>query len=482
MTVAELMADEVANRYWIFTLQRDQPISVYLTAFEIRTDLDGRPNETYYQITKHWGYTDEMWQDYSNVMNDVINNWGVASSGVTGSGSCTTSTNTPSTSCSTQEDVLSGMTAQEFIDKLNPMIPDFKKVAECGDVPWQMMASINLREVGLSKEFNGSGANGAEGPWQIDPTSELWGTVDHFDFVEAGCAVAKTELQNKAKNGPVGRPLRADMDANNHDDEVSIKDAFFGYNGRGGWQKNVAKGCTPAFDGHEDWNFDCSAYVMNNWDSNHTDMVINDDFYDPNDGTWKTFYKLVNSTYAADGTILVYGGNCNLTTGVVNGLSLPTAAGKGINSQFFNGHIGIDIANSEGDPIFAIADGDILNSGWDERGGYYVLQHVPAGVAGNTNERWVYYGHIAPTGFPEPGAQVKAGQQIATTGPHYVDRNGVSVRNGVSGGPHLHFDIRTTTSGADDPTIHVNPCMIDLYKQGYPDLDCVNFGSQGVGW
>jgi murein DD-endopeptidase MepM/ murein hydrolase activator NlpD len=485
-TITELMADEPGNRYWIFTLSRDQAISVYLTAQEIRSDLDGHPGMLYRDITLTWSpdYAD-YWQNYSNIMNDVLTNWGMAPGATTGS--CTASTTSPSGSCSTMPDSLQGMTDEEFVSKINQYMDDFKKVAACGDVPWQMMAAINMREVGLDVNYVGPGSGGAMGPWQVDPTSELWGQVDPLDFQAAGCAVAKIELQNKAKNGPVGRPLRADMDPANHDDEVSIKDAFFGYNGRGGWQSNVARGCTPATDGHDDWNFDCSAYVMNNMDENHKDMCINGDFCDGQDGTWKVFLKLYYSTYGADGKILVYGGQCNLSTGAVNGIALPTAANTNINTHFFEPlgsalHIGLDIGNPEGAPVFAIADGDITNSGWDPKGGYYVLQHIPANTAGNSLERWVYYGHLDESGLPAPNSQVKAGQQIGKTGPHLVNRDGQLVTNGQQDGPHLHFDIRTTTSGAGDPTIHVNPCSIDQFKQGYPGMDCATWGNLGASW
>jgi hypothetical protein len=489
-TIAQLMSDEPANRYWIFTLSRDPAISVYLTAKEVKGDIDS--GSSYYHTVEGWGayYTDAVWQQYSNAMNDVLTNWGLAASSTPGLG-CTSATTVVGTSCSTIKDNLQGMTAEQFVAKINANMAAYKQISACANVPWQMMAAIHLRETGLDPNYRGAGLGGAEGPWQIDPTGSSWGTVDPYDFVAAGCAVAKIELQQKAQSGPVGRPLTADMDPDNHDNEVSIKDAFFAYNGRGGYQINVGKGCTENFDGHSDWNFDCSAYVMNNWDANHIGMCIGtagDPVCQDQDGTWKVYYKLVHSTYSSDGKLLVYGGQCVLTTGVVNGLAIPTAPNTAITSPFWVAqggglfHIGIDIANPEGQPVFAIANGDIINSGWDDLGGYYVLEHVPANVAGNSNERWVYYGHLDSSGFPAPGSQVKAGQQIGRTGPHMVNHNGQLVQNGDQTGPHLHFDIRTTTSGAMDPSIHVNPCSIDLFKQSYPGLDCSTYGNLGVAW
>jgi murein DD-endopeptidase MepM/ murein hydrolase activator NlpD len=491
-SISQLMSDEVGNRYWIFTLSRDPAMSVYLLASEIRGDLSGHPGELYRDVVFGWDPVNypALWPGYSNDMNDILTNWGLAPSSTPGLG-CTASTNTVATSCSTIKDNLQGMTDAEFISKINANMASYKKISACANVPWQMMAAIHLRETGLDPNYRGggSGDGGALGPWQIDPSGSSWGSVDPYNFEAAGCAVAKIELQAKASSGPVGRPLTATMDPDVHDNEISIKDAFFAYNGRGGYQINVGKGCTENYEGHSDWNFDCSAYVMTNWDANHLGMCINDASYcQDQDGTWKVYYKLVHSTYGSDGTLLVYGGQCTLTTGVVNGLALPTVANLGIGSTFFVDqgggfyHIGIDISNPEGSPVMAMANGDILNSGWDALGGYYVLEHVPANVAGNLNDRWVYYGHLDPAGLPAPGSQVKAGQQIGKTGPHTVVRDGQVVENGNQSAPHLHFDIRTTTSGAQDASIHVNPCSIDLFKQAYPAMKCDTNGNQGASW
>lgn len=479
-TIAELLANPSENKYWLFTLQRDQAMSVYITAAEIKGDM-GSGSKLYRDIIFGWGsYYSENWQHYSNILNDVITNWGIASTTNPALG-CSPST-TPNGSCGTLEDNLQGMSSEEFMQRINANLASYKKIAACANVPWQMMAAIHLREAGLRTDM-GEGLGGALGPWQIDPTGSSWGSVDPYNFEEAGCAVAKIELQSKASSGPVGRPLSQNMNPDNHDDEVSIKDAFFAYNGRGGYESNIARGCTPAFDGHDDWNFDCSAYVMNNWDANHTGMCINGNVCQDQDGTWKVFYKLVHSTYGADGRLEVYGGQCNTSSGVVNGLSLPTGPSITITSHFFEGgHIGIDIANTEGQPVMAMADGEVINSGWSDVGGYYVLQHVAAGVAGNTAERWVYYGHMDPSGLPSQGSQLKAGQQIGKTGPHMVMRNGQLVKNGTQSAPHLHFDIRTQPSETSSPSGHVNPCSIELFSQGYPGLNCNIWGNQGEKW
>jgi hypothetical protein len=318
-------------------------------------------------------------------------------------------------------------------------------------------------------------------PWQFDPDRDY-----SDDLPRATCAAAEL-LQQKAMEGPGGKKLTPNMDPDVYENEIALKDAFWGYNGRADFSNyNQSKGCTPNIDGHADWDWDCSGYVTSGWDSNHLNFeACGTDQGAPvcqtytYDGTWKIYYMLYHSTYGPDGKLLVYGGNCVLTTGVVNGLSIPTKSGLAINSQFFVGHIGIDIANAEGDPVFAIADGDVANSGWSDAGGYYILQHIPVNVAGNTAERWVWYGHLDPNGLPTVGSTLKAGQQIAKTGPHMVEHNGQTVTNGDSSGPHLHFDIRTISDEDTNSSGHVNPCSIDLFKQSYPTLQCNN---EGVSW
>lgn len=477
MTIDQLMASESSNRRWIFTLQRDQAISVYLLAQELRSDMDGRPSMKFAQVMEQWGgyyQSQETKQRYSNIMNDVLLNWGIVGSGTTDQ-VCKVGASTTNSNCSTMEDKLGGMSVEEFTTRINENMDAYKRIAECANVPWEMMAAIHLRETGLDANYNGPGSGGALGPWQIDPTGPLYGEIDPYNFEEAGCSVGKVELQGKAQSGPLGRPLSQNMDPTKKDDEYSIKDAFFAYNGRAGWEGNVEKGCTPALDGNPELNFDCSGYVMNNWDAKHTDMCIgtaSGPFCDTNDGTWKTYYKLHFSTFDAQGKLLVYGGKCNLNSEVIDGYAAPTKPGLNINSQFFApSHEGIDIANQAGDPIFALSDGEIIASGWVDMGGYYLILHIAA--RGSQPEMYVYYGHLEPGSYPEPGTTVTAGQQIGKTGELLVTPpgGGAKIPNGNTLGPHLHFDMRLTPG--DPPREgHINPCTLDIMKNSYPTLAC----------
>src|SRR5690606_33805991 len=134
-----------------------------------------------------------------------------------------------------------------------------------------------------------------------------------------------------------------------------------------------------------------------------------------NDGAWKIYYKLYYSTYGGDGKLLVYGGNCNPSSEVIDGFAAPTEPNMQISSQFFDNHIGIDIAGSNGEPVFAVSDGEIIRSQYSESTGYYIIIHVPAGTNQNTSDRYIYYGHLSHDGMA-PLGPVTAGQQIAKIG------------------------------------------------------------------
>jgi len=85
-------------------------------------------------------------------------------------------------------------------------------------------------------------------------------------------------------------------------------------------------------------------------------------------------------------------------------------------------HYGIDIANKMGTPIYATADGEVLESSYDADLGRYVkIRH---------DEHYeTRYGHLYNTQVL-PGDKVKKGQIIALMG-----------SSGMSTGPHLHYEV-----------------------------------------
>jgi murein DD-endopeptidase MepM/ murein hydrolase activator NlpD len=96
-------------------------------------------------------------------------------------------------------------------------------------------------------------------------------------------------------------------------------------------------------------------------------------------------------------------------------------------------HGGIDIANSIGTPIYAAADGVVIDTGPTAGYGAWVkLRHADGTVT--------LYGHIN-SWTVSVGERVMAGDQIATMG-----------NRGNSTGPHLHFEVMMDGTDRVDPT------------------------------
>ncbi|MFC3960451.1 M23 family metallopeptidase [Nocardia jiangsuensis] len=95
-------------------------------------------------------------------------------------------------------------------------------------------------------------------------------------------------------------------------------------------------------------------------------------------------------------------------------------------------HLGLDIAGPIGTPIYAVADGTVLESGPASGFGMWVrLLHDDGTVT--------VYGHI-DTATVSQGERVLAGDQIATMG-----------NRGFSTGPHVHFEVWLNGSNKIDP-------------------------------
>ncbi|WP_072690405.1 M23 family metallopeptidase [Rhodococcus marinonascens] len=95
-------------------------------------------------------------------------------------------------------------------------------------------------------------------------------------------------------------------------------------------------------------------------------------------------------------------------------------------------HGGIDIANTLGAPIVAVADGEVINAGPAQGYGMWVrIRHDDGTVTtyGHNNDNLV-----------KVGQRVKTGQKIATIG-----------NRGNSTGPHLHFEVETPAGYKTDP-------------------------------
>ncbi|WP_084610673.1 peptidoglycan DD-metalloendopeptidase family protein [Synechocystis sp. PCC 7509] len=96
-------------------------------------------------------------------------------------------------------------------------------------------------------------------------------------------------------------------------------------------------------------------------------------------------------------------------------------------------HRGIDIAAPVGTPIFAVAPGVVIKSGWN-KGGYGNLVDIQH--ADGTLTRYAHNYRL----LVQPGQFVEQGQQISLMG-----------STGRSTGPHLHFELHPGGKGAVNP-------------------------------
>jgi murein DD-endopeptidase MepM/ murein hydrolase activator NlpD len=95
---------------------------------------------------------------------------------------------------------------------------------------------------------------------------------------------------------------------------------------------------------------------------------------------------------------------------------------SGYGARWGTTHYGVDIAAPIGTPIHAVTDGAVIEAGPASGFGLWVrLQHPNGDVT--------VYGHVNTIDRPQ-GAQVGAGEQIATVG-----------NRGQSTGPHLHLEV-----------------------------------------
>lgn len=105
----------------------------------------------------------------------------------------------------------------------------------------------------------------------------------------------------------------------------------------------------------------------------------------------------------------------------------------------YNLHTGLDMSGPIGTPIYAVADGTVVEAHHDGYGYGYLLVVEHRDIAGKIYKS--AYAHMYPEQvLVRKGDKVKMGQHIAGIG-----------SNGWSTGPHLHFEIRDEKDNFSDP-------------------------------
>lgn len=135
-------------------------------------------------------------------------------------------------------------------------------------------------------------------------------------------------------------------------------------------------------------------------------------------------------------------------------------------------HFGLDIAGPRGTPIYAFADGRVIqaqDSGVQGFGGWVVVEHNIDGKKIQT-----VYGH------EEPGqVKVKTGDKV-TKGQHIADMGSA----GQSSGPHLHFEVVEGDRAAGGERVDPKPWLEkaeDGKKSESSDSDSKKSKSKGSG-
>ncbi|MYW93629.1 M23 family metallopeptidase [Amycolatopsis rubida] len=105
---------------------------------------------------------------------------------------------------------------------------------------------------------------------------------------------------------------------------------------------------------------------------------------------------------------------------------------SGFGARWGTSHLGIDIANSIGTPIYAASDGTVIQAGPASGFGLWVRIQLDDGTI-------QVYGHMNSFSVHE-GQKVKCGEQIAEIG-----------SRGESTGPHLHFEVWQNGTKKIDP-------------------------------
>ena len=116
-------------------------------------------------------------------------------------------------------------------------------------------------------------------------------------------------------------------------------------------------------------------------------------------------------------------------------------------------HKGVDFAAPTGTPIFAAADGEVIDAGWTD-GGYGNIVEIRHSDGSTT-----LYAH-ANRVYVTKGQWVNSGQAIAEVG-----------STGRSTGPHLHFEIQPDGKTAVDPMdyLQIRQVTLDLASNSFKE-------------
>lgn len=125
-------------------------------------------------------------------------------------------------------------------------------------------------------------------------------------------------------------------------------------------------------------------------------------------------------------------------------------------------HQGVDFVPGNGEPVFAIADGMVINMGTDWGYGNFVeISHLVSNSEGVIEEWTSLYAHLQDNSFPEDmmiGSAVKLGAVLGKVG-----------NTGLSTGPHLHFELKINAENVDPLPLLGTYEVLIVSEEEYPD-------------
>jgi murein DD-endopeptidase MepM/ murein hydrolase activator NlpD len=139
-----------------------------------------------------------------------------------------------------------------------------------------------------------------------------------------------------------------------------------------------------------------------------------------------------NAHYTEDGEALIHSG----LRYPLDRLHVTSAFGYRIHPtlgvRFF--HSGVDYRGAVGTPVYAVADGVVLQSSYDENNGNFI-------AVKHSDNSQSYYLHLSQRGV-KPGQHIRGGQVIGRVG-----------NTGRSNGPHLHLAIKQPNGSWMNPLL-----------------------------
>ncbi len=161
-----------------------------------------------------------------------------------------------------------------LLERIGQNRATYAQAAQLNNIPWEMLAGIHFRE----HNNDPSAPSNGEGPYQLHTYREkLRGGSAVITYHGRDRTITQGDLDDFATSSDLAANVLIEKSGGGlspNADPATIKNAFWGYNGRVGASA------------------DDSSYVMNHFDTTHADMTRWDGVRDGRDGAYTVYYLL----------------------------------------------------------------------------------------------------------------------------------------------------------------------------------------------